>query len=944
MIHGNLDILVITETKLDDTFPEKQFLIPGYKKPYRLDRNANGGGVMIYVREDIPSDILLKHNIHKNVEAIFVEINLRKNKLLLVGTYHSTNEEYGTTDDIFFRQMSLALDVYSRYDRFLLAGDFNVNALDSNVLLEDFLDDFHARNLVREPTCYKSYANPSCVDLFITNSYRSFQKTTTVTTGLSDFHKMTITVLKTTFPKAAPKVITYRDYSCSSDVDFENDLKRNLGLIEEGRYDPFDDMLKNTVHTHYPGKRRTVRANQKPWMTKELRKGIMRRSMLQSKSFKYGPEAYEAELKKQKNFCNRAYKRARKNFCKNIRLDNITDNKKFYDTMKPLFSDKGGVRDRIVLVENGELISEDVEVAEKFNMYFSSSNEALGITENKILLNPISVIDSSITKCLKKFEAHPSIISIKRHVKIEHRFEFLPVTAEDMEKELGALNSRKNGGCIPTKQLKKMKHIVSKPLATIWNKECVENRIYPDRLKLSDITPVYKALETSFKKNYRPISVLPIISKLFEKIMDKQIDGYIDQFLSKYLCGYRKGYNPQITMVHMVEKMKMARDEGGHAGGILMDLSKAFNTINHEVLIAKLHAYGFSYKALELVNSYLSNRWHRTKINGSFSAWAQIFCGMPQGSVNGPKWFNIYLNDLFYVLDNTEVCNIADDTTPFACNKDIKALIRNLESDAGSAVIWYDANYMKLNLIKCHFIISSNTAEHLWIKVGDQVIWESKQEKLLGVIVDKKLKFDKHIENLCKKASAKVTALSRLIKIVPMEKKKILLNAFEESQFTYCPLVWMFCWTRKHNNRINHIQERGLRIVYEDYSSSFEDLLKRHGSVTIHHRNIQLVAIEMFKVKYGLNVDLISCFFQLRKDPTEHRTFVIPSVKSEYMGKLSLRYFGTIVWEKMLPEKYKAITSLDKFKREIKGWVPDNCECRLCKLYISGLGFTNLTE
>ena len=134
---------------------------------------------MIYVREDIPSDILIKHRIQKNIEAIFVEINLRKNRLLLVGTYHSTHEKYGATDEVFFNQISLALDVYSSYDKFLLAGDFNVKEEDD--LLDEFMNTYHSKNLVKEPTCFMSKDNPSCIDLFITNSYQSFQKTTTVT-------------------------------------------------------------------------------------------------------------------------------------------------------------------------------------------------------------------------------------------------------------------------------------------------------------------------------------------------------------------------------------------------------------------------------------------------------------------------------------------------------------------------------------------------------------------------------------------------------------------------------------------------------------------------------------------------------------------------------------------------------------------------------------------
>ena len=199
IVTGNLDILVLTETKLDHTFPEKQFLLPGYRKPFRRDRNRFGGGVMIYVREDIPCDILIRHNTPKNIEAIFLEINLRKNRLLLVGTYHSTSKEHGEGDEKYFQEIGLALDVYSRFDKFLLAGDFNVK--EDDTILEEFMADFHAKNLVKDPTCFKSIENPSCIDLFITNSYQSFRNTTTVATGLSDFHKMAVTVLRPHFPK-----------------------------------------------------------------------------------------------------------------------------------------------------------------------------------------------------------------------------------------------------------------------------------------------------------------------------------------------------------------------------------------------------------------------------------------------------------------------------------------------------------------------------------------------------------------------------------------------------------------------------------------------------------------------------------------------------------------------------------------------------------------------
>ena len=250
--------------------------------------------------------------------------------------------------------------------------------------------------------------------------------------------------------------------------------------------------------------------------------------------------------------------------------------------------------------------------------------------------------------------------------------------------------------------------------------------------------------------------------------MQRQINSYIEKYLSPYLCGYRKGYSSQYALLAMIEQWKLSLDNNGFAGGILMDLSNAFDTINHKLLIAKLHAYGFSVEALELILNYLSNRWQRTKINVAFSSWAELLCGVPQGSVLGPLLFNIYLNDLFYEFTNTKVCNLADNTTPYACDIDLPTLLRNLEYDTLSAIIWFDVNYMKLNEEKYHFLLAGNTPKLLWAKVGEEIIWESN------------LRFNKYLTILCKKVSGKVSALAlaRMVKIIPFNKKRLLLKTF----------------------------------------------------------------------------------------------------------------------------------------------------------------------
>ena len=311
---------------------------------------------------------------------------------------------------------------------------------------------------------------------------------------------------------------------------------------------------------------------------------------------------------------------------------------------------------------------------------------------------------------------------------------------------------------------------------------------------------------------------------------------FAECFFSPLLCGFRKGYNTQHALLKFLETCKATMDSGGFADAVLMDLSKAFDYLNQELLLAKLHAYGLSKSALTLIHSYLSNRRQRVKINGSFSAWKDTNLGVPQGSVLGPLLFNIYIIDIFLLMNGTEICNYTDDTMIYSCGYDIRNIIIKLEQDANHLATWFPENYMKLNEDICHFILFG-TNEIVNVHIGEAQIEESDEEKLLGIDLDKKLSFKKHVRTLCKKASQKLHALTRISVYMEPDKLKLLMKTFVMSQFSYCPLIWMF-HDRNLNNKINKIHEIPLRIAYKDDVSSFKDLLNIDNSVTVHQRNL----------------------------------------------------------------------------------------------------------
>ena len=204
-----------------------------------------------------------------------------------------------------------------------------------------------------------------------------------------------------------------------------------------------------------------------------------------------------------------------------------------------------------------------------------------------------------------------------------------------------------------------------------------------------------------------------------------------------------------------------------------MDLSKAFECLNHELLGAKFEAYGFSRNALTFIHSYLYKRKQRVKVNGSFSAWKYIDQGVPQGSVLGPLLFNIYINDLLMLVPDIDICNYADDTTIYVSDTDTIHILNKLESSISTVASGFTDNCMRINREKCDFMVFGDQSNDLTLRIETIPVVESREQKLLGITVDKKLTFKTHVESLCKKANQKLHALSRISCYLSTEQLKL---------------------------------------------------------------------------------------------------------------------------------------------------------------------------
>ena len=296
---------------------------------------------------------------------------------------------------------------------------------------------------------------------------------------------MVVSVLKSEVPKGKPKEIFYRNYKNFDNSNFKAELRSEIELNQISDYNDFENVFPRVLEKHAPLKKKLVRANEAPYITKALRKAIMRRSQLENKYRKQRTRENKTLCKKQKNFCSRFYKKERVKYFANLDIKKITDNKTFWKTIKPFLSNKSTNSGKILLSENETILTDEETISETFNDFFKKSVEMLQINENKYLLDNVDDMSDSI-----------QILLIKENVQTAEAFHFSPVSIVDIEKEILALNASKVGAFknIPAKLIKETSDVCGKVFLDVWNSEIIDKHAFPTKLKLADITPIHKKM------------------------------------------------------------------------------------------------------------------------------------------------------------------------------------------------------------------------------------------------------------------------------------------------------------------------------------------------------------------------------------------------------------------------------------------------------------------
>ena len=439
---------------------------------------------------------------------------------------------------------------------------------------------------------------------------------------------------------------------------------------------------------------------------------------------------------------------------------------------------------------------------------------------------------------------------------------FNPTTRSEVINIVTNLLSKKSPGFdgIPNFLLKKIILAIVDPLVHIFNISLNTGSV-PNLMKIAKVVPLFKKGDNQLVSNYRPISLLTSLSKILEKLVHTRTCTFFkkNNIFSNFQFGFRENHSTSHAILSFINKITTSTDKGCHTVGIFLDFSKAFDTINHEILLHKLSHYGIRGKALEWFRSYLTDRTHFISINNYNSSTLPITCGVPQGSLLGPLLFITYVNDIHKTSNLLSFILFADDSNIFFSHDNVNQLIRIVNSELIHVTDWIKANKLSLNLQKTNYMLFSNKINSLPDNlIFDNTVLENVSvTKFLGVTIDNKLSWKPHIDNICKTISRNIGIINKLKFFLPSRTLLTLYHTLILPYINYGILAWG-CAIQTQLHRILLLQKKALRIIFHTHFRSHTDNLFFENNI-LKVSDIHLFQLGQFM--YKLNKDDLPVIF-----------------------------------------------------------------------------------
>ena len=482
---------------------------------------------------------------------------------------------------------------------------------------------------------------------------------------------------------------------------------------------------------------------------------------------------------------------------------------------------------------------------------------------------------------------------------------------------------------IPNKFLKIAASVIAPSLTGIFTAS-INTGIFPYEWKASRVTPVFKSGTRNNPGNYRPISIIPCVAKIFEKIIFDQLHGYLDSnnLLNTCQSGFRPFHSTLTALLEAASDWSMNIDNGLINGVVFIDLKKAFDTIDHQIILQKLKNYGIDENSLTWFHSYLTDRTQKCRVNGQLSDSVPVACGVPQGSSLGPLLFLIYINDLPNCLNHTTARMFADDTSISYASDSANELQNVINTELKGLSDWLTTNKLSLNIVKTEFMVVGSRQRiktlnnEIDIEINGNMVNQVTSVKSLGVHLDNHLMWSEHTDKLCKKIASAIGALKRIRSCISVNTAIQVYQALIQPHFDYCCSVWDGLGETL-SSKLQKLQNRAVRVITRSsYDTNATVLLDTLHLDNLSLRRKKFKAGLMFKTLKGDTPTYLQNLFSVRGSEYNLRNFEmklnLPKPRTNYL-KRSFQYSGVVLWNS-LPENIRMLQSFAQFRKAVNNY------------------------